>query len=85
MPNLMYDNMTDSLVTRDMMAKMPVPKPMGAHHCPYPFHEFVEKTIEVLDEEKFDVVEEEYAVTKDDNRLFGLMLVRPRELDVPND
>ncbi len=83
MPNLMYNNMTDDLVTREGLSQLMTPQPRGAHHRPYPFAQFVEQVTDSIEATGNVITEEEYAVTKDGNRLFGLLAVQPQKIQVP--
>lgn len=77
--HLMYNQAEDNYVTRAELAHCVTPPPMGPLHNPYPFSTYVDDVHAVLDMNGIAVAREEYAVTKDDNRLFGLMQLEPRE------
>lgn len=85
MARLMYNNQTDNLVAREDLIKMPTPEPQGPWHNPYPFHKYVDKVTEALENHDFGIVSEEYAITKDNDRLFGVIAIEPSTLSVPND
>lgn len=76
---LMYNQANDVLVTRDQLGLLKTPPPMGAFHHPYPFATYVDDIHHALDGFGIDVLGEEYAVTKDQNRLFGMMEIAPKE------
>ena len=75
MSNLMYNSSTDIKVERDYLANLQTPDPMGSRHAPYPFHSFATDTVNAIDRAGWKVEQEEYAITKDENRLFGLLKV----------
>lgn len=85
MTHLMYNNMTDDIVARRDLAKLVTPEPMGRYHYPYPFADFVDSVDEAIGKMDCRVVEEEYAVTKDGQRLFGLMAVTSDRFNVPDE
>ena len=70
---LLYSNQHDNLMTREQMATLPLPQPQGPRHQPYPFHTFATKVIDTLETYGFDIAKEEYAVTKANDRMFGLL------------
>ena len=73
---LMYSKETDRLVDRAEIASLPVPAAMGRFHHPYPFADYIDDVTCALDRMGLVVAEEEYAVTNDNNRMFGLMRLR---------
>ena len=75
MSTLMYSSSTDIKVERDYLANLQTPEPMGSRHAPYPFHSFATDTVNAIGNAGFTVEQEEYAITKDENRLFGLLKV----------
>ena len=75
MSTLMYDNATDIKVTRDYMANLQTPPGLGARHAPVPFFTFADTTVAAIKQSGFKVLEEDYAITKDENRMFGLIRV----------
>jgi len=76
---LMYSQKDDKLITRSELAFLDTPPPMGPHHKPYPFDEYVNDVSEALIAEGLRISNEEFAVTKDENRMFGMMEVSPLE------
>jgi len=49
---------------------------MGARHNPYPFHRYVDQVEESLRFHGFDIVDQEYVVTADDQQFFGMMEIQ---------
>ena len=84
MTHLMYNSGTDIKVERDYLANLQTPAPRGARHAPYPFYSFATDTVNAIETAGFTVEAEEYAITKDENRLFGLLNIsRPVVPDAP--
>ena len=75
MTNLMYAP-SDKLTPRSQLHMIPTPRPMGRHHNPYPFHAYVDQVEESLRFHGFDIVDQEYVVTKDNQQFFGMMEIR---------
>jgi len=84
MSTLMYNSATDTKVERDYLANLQTPPPMGSRHAPYPFHAFATDTVSAIERAGFTVAQEDYAITKDEKRMFGLLNVsRPVAPDAP--
>ena len=75
MPTLLYDSATDIKVERGYLENLQTPAPLGARHAPYPFYAFATDTVTAIERAGFTVEEEDYAITKDEQRLFGLLSV----------
>ena len=75
MSTLLYNSATDDKVERDYLANLQTPAPMGSRHAPYPFHAFVTDTVDAIERAGFTIESEDYAITKDEQRLFGLLNV----------
>jgi len=75
MSHLIYYSSTDVLVSRLDMANMAIPQAMGTRHNPVSFGDFATKTVETIERDGFQVNKEEFAVTKDGMRMFGLLQV----------
>jgi len=75
MSTLLYNSATDIKVERDYLANLQTPEPMGKRHAPYPFHAFATDTVDAIERAGFTIESEDYAITKDENRLFGLLNV----------
>ena len=73
MSHLMYNSGTDIKVERDYLANLQTPAPRGKRHSPYPFHSFATDTVNAIETAGFTIEAEDYAITKDENRLFGLL------------
>lgn len=81
MATLMYSTTNDRPVTLDQLRQMPVPKAMGRFHQPYGFGQYADDVHHALDRAGISVLNEEYAVTKDQQRMFGLMEIAARPLE----
>jgi len=75
MSALMYNSATDIKVERDYLANLQTPPPMGTRHAPYPFYNFASDTVDAIENAGFTIEQEEYAITKDEQRMFGLLNV----------
>ena len=71
--SLIYNSATDIKVERDYLANLQTPEPLGSRHAPYPFHSFATDTVNAIENAGFAIEKEEYAITKDEQRLFGLL------------
>jgi hypothetical protein len=79
--NLMYSNGSDTPMNRGQLAMLPTPQPRGPIHRPVPFSEFVDMVDDSLDGAGVQVVSQEYAVTNDHQRMFGMMEIAPKALE----
>jgi len=85
MTHLMYNSGTDIKVERDYLANLQTPAPRGKRHSPYPFHSFATDTVDAIENAGFTIEGEDYAITKDEQRLFGLLNIsRPVVPDAPS-
>lgn len=75
MSTLLYNSATDTKVERDYLANLQTPAPMGSRHAPYPFYAFATDTVDAIERAGFTIEAEDYAITKDEQRLFGLISV----------
>ena len=75
MSTLMYNSATDIKVEREYLANLQTPAPMGSRHAPYPFFNFATDTVNAIQDAGFTIEAEDYAITKDENRMFGLLNV----------
>ena len=81
---LLYNSATDIKVERDYLANLQTPAPLGARHAPYSFHSFATDTVDAIERAGFTIESEDYAITKNEQRLFGLLNVsRPVVPDAP--
>ena len=78
MTRLLYDSQNDKKVTRIDMSFLPTPAPLGPRHRPYPFADFANNTVSALERAGFQIMQEDYAVTKDDSRMFGLISIKKK-------
>ena len=76
--HLMYSTANDKPITRNQLAMIPTPQSRGRFHRPYPFDTYVEDVHDALDRVDIEAVGEEYAVTKDHQRMFGVMEIQPK-------
>lgn len=81
MTNLMYSTATDKPVTLNQLQMIPTPPPMGPRHHPYGFGQYAEDVHVALDRAGIQVLDEEYAVTKDHQRMFGIMEIGSKPLE----
>jgi hypothetical protein len=75
MSKLLYNSANDILVTRDDMNYLKTPEPMGSRHAPYSFADFSNTVCDEIVKSGFKIEREEFAITQDENRLFGLIHV----------
>ena len=75
MSTLLYNSATDIKVERDYLANLQTPPPMGKRHAPYPFHSFASDTVDAIQDAGFTIEQEDYAITENEQRLFGLLNV----------
>lgn len=81
MTQLMYAA-SDKLTSRQDLVHVPTPAPMGRSHSPYPFSRYVDQVEESLQFHGFDIMDQEYVVTQDDQQFFGMMEIRQHASDV---
>ena len=81
MANLMYNQAQDTLMTRQELSMLETPEALGRFHHPYPFADYVEDVSNALQYNGLTLLNEEFAVTNDGNRFFGLMEVAPRNVE----
>jgi Domain of unknown function (DUF932) len=62
----------DGKISRQELARVPTP-PATATHQPIPHHQIVEALVESLSFRQIGVVQEEYAVSKDGMKMFGVL------------
>jgi len=77
--SLLYSTDNDRPVSREQLAAIPTPPPRGPRHRPYPFGSYVTDVHDALDRVGIQVGGEEYAVTKDHQRMFGVLEIEPKE------
>jgi len=66
-------------ITRPELDLLPTPAALGAFHHPYGFGAYVEDVVGALDLNGLKVVNEEFEVTNDAQRLFGVLEVQAKE------
>ena len=74
--SLMYTS-TDNVISRNSLHQLPMPAAQGRFHRPLPFGDFADQVISSLSMAGLSIDAEEYAVSKDQQRLFGLVEVSP--------
>jgi len=79
--SLIYNNATDIKVTREQLDYLPEPQSMGRFHKPYPFAEYVDDIHRALKGHNVGIMGEEYVIQKDQQRLFGMMIVESEAKD----
>jgi hypothetical protein len=77
----MYSTDVDEVITRDQLVMIPTPEGRGRFHQPYPFGEYVDDVALALDHSGIEILGEEYAVTKDHQRMFGVMEIGAKPLE----
>ena len=75
MSQLIYNSDTDIKVTRDDMRHLQTPASLGKHHQPYSFGDFSNVVCDEIVKAGFVIDAEEFAITKDQSKLFGLVHV----------
>ena len=83
MSQLIYSSGQDKLITRDGMAHLKTPDSMGSRHAPYSFGVFSNTVCDSIVKAGFKIEREEFAITKDEKRLFGLLQVSNGVANVP--
>ena len=81
MSHLMYDTTKDIYLNREQLNMVPTPAPMGVRHQPYGFGRYVDDVHHALDLSGIEVRSEEYAVTKDEGSMFGVMEIGAKPLE----
>ena len=67
-------------ITRSELASIQTPEPKGKWHNPVPFDAYVEMITDAIGESGYTIQQEEFQVVND-VRLFGAMLISPRDTD----
>lgn len=75
---LMYNSANETLVTSaQALREFATPAPMGRFHAVTPFHEFAERVEAQVQRAGFSLGASEYAVSKDGNKMFGMIELAP--------
>lgn len=74
---LMSEYTTDTRLTRDQLADIPTPLPLGHYHHPVSFHTYVEEVAHQLSRCGLEIAQEEHLVGHENQRYFGLMEIQP--------
>ena len=77
---LMYNSGNDVKVTLNDLQGMATPAPLGNRHNTYPFYNFASDTVNSIQNAGYNILGQEFAVTKYGNRLFGLLKVRKNNI-----
>ncbi len=75
----MYNSANERHVNFNELAMLPVPAARGSRHLPYGFGDYMTDIKEQFDMVGIDVSKEEYVVSKDNERFFGTMAIRPTQ------
>jgi len=75
MSHLMYNSSTDIKIDREDMRHLKTPVSLGSRHLPYSFEDFSNTVCREIVRAGFTIDAEEFVVTKDQSRLFGLVHV----------
>jgi hypothetical protein len=70
---LMYNKTKEYPITRTAMQQLVTPPAMGRFHKPYSFYDYTSEVVSSLGQEGFFVADEEYVVSNDNNRMFGVI------------
>jgi len=73
MNTLIYPSSTNINYSREQLATVPTPPPLGAFHAPYSFTDFVDTIHHGLELNDIEVVGEEYVTSHENQRLFGAL------------
>ena len=84
MSTLLYSSATDIKVERGYLANLQTPAPMGKRHAPYPFYSFATDTVNAIENAGYTIDQEDYAITKDEQRMFGLLSVWRQDRYAPS-
>ena len=77
----MYSSNKDKPISREQLAMLPTPAPLGRFHKPYAFGQYMDDIEHALDSHDIAIVGQEYAVQKDNARMFGVLEIAPKALD----
>jgi hypothetical protein len=75
----MYNPSNEDLMNRTDLHLLPTPPKLGRFHQPYAFGDYVDHVTKALNDMGVTVAQEEYAVSKDNMKMFGSMEIRPME------
>ncbi len=73
--SLLYSQQADMRIERDQLDYLPEPEKMGRFHRPYAFAEYIDDIHTSLATHNVIVNSEEYAIQKDAQRMFGIMVI----------
>ena len=79
MSHLMYSSGKDNVMTFEQLRQVPTPPSRGRFHQPYSFGEYAGEVAQQLARHNLHIVEQEYAVRKDGQQMFGVMEIAPVE------
>jgi len=79
MSHLLYNPQNENLITHAQLADYPTPPSQGRFHRPVPFAAYIDEVKEALDRNGLRSIQDEFALSKDNNKLFGVMEVEPLE------
>lgn len=84
MSNLLYDSTLDTPMSRLALRDIPTPPPMGSRHLPYSFADFTDNTVAAIENEGYEITDEQFAVQKDGQRMFGIIKVSNKPVALPS-
>lgn len=80
---LMYKSAAETLVTSSAALRdFATPRPLGRFHATTPFSEFAERVEQQVQRAGFSLGMTEYAVSKDGNKMFGMIELEPMTGDL---
>jgi hypothetical protein len=82
--SVLYNPSNESLYTREQLHQLPVPAPLGRFHNPIPFGDFADAVAYRCEAFGLEVVSDEYAVSHNGNRFFGVLEIGFPEVSSPD-
>lgn len=83
--SLMYSPKAgDKPITFNQLTTLPTPPSRGRWHQTVPFYDFADEVSKQLASNGFEILGQEYAITHDNNRMFGLMEVSHEDVETPD-
>lgn len=77
--HLMYNPENENLMTHQQLAQISTPAPRGRFHRPVPFATYVDEVKQAFERAGLKSVQDEFAVSNDGMKMFGVMEVSPIE------
>jgi hypothetical protein len=79
--SLIYNPAKEILFNREMLHTLPTPESQGRFHQPYAFGDYVDNIYDALRKEGIAIRSDEYAVSRDGNKMFGMIEIGALEGD----